>query len=95
MPKQPKPKPVGRPALPEGNAKATMLRVRITPEEAKQIEFAAKVNNQTVSEWIRGAVGDAYKRALSIANLEGSHLDKAKTLRRKARAVGLRGGIKG
>lgn len=95
MPKQPKPKPVGRPKLLDGNAKATMLRVRITPEEAKQVEFAAKISNQTVSEWIRSAVSNAYKQALSTTNLEGSHLGKAQTLRRNARAAGLRGGVKG
>jgi hypothetical protein len=32
MPKQPKPKPVGRPKLAKGDAKAEMLRVRATPE---------------------------------------------------------------
>lgn len=56
MPRQPKPKPVGRPKLAKGAAKATMLRVRITPEELKAVEAAAKAKKQTVSEWIRGTV---------------------------------------
>jgi predicted HicB family RNase H-like nuclease len=53
----PKPKKAGRPALPKGNAKAVMLRVRITPKELKAFEAAAKANNQSVSEWIREKLG--------------------------------------
>jgi hypothetical protein len=53
MPKQPKPKPVGRPKLPKGNAKAGYLRVRLTAEELRKIEAMAKANKQTVSEWVR------------------------------------------
>ena len=56
MPAQPKPKKVGRPALPKGSAKAVMLRVRITPEESKAVEAAAKAKNQKVSEWIRSTI---------------------------------------
>ncbi len=48
-----KPSRAGRPPLPEGNAKATMLRVRVTPDERAAFEAAAKVKNQTVSQWIR------------------------------------------
>jgi hypothetical protein len=95
MPAQPKPKKPGRPKLANGDAKAIMLRVRITPEEASQIEFAAKISDQTTSEWIRSAVGEAYRRALSIANREGSHLSKPRKIRRDARAVGLKEGIRG
>lgn len=49
----PKPKRVGRPVLPKGDAKAVMLRVRLTPAELKGIEVAAKSADKTVSEWIR------------------------------------------
>jgi len=56
MPSQPKPKKVGRPALPKGHARATMLRVRITPEERKGLEAAAKSKGQTVSEWLRSTI---------------------------------------
>ncbi len=49
----PKPKKVGRPVLPKGNAKAVMLRVRVTPAELKAIESTAKGMGKTVSEWIR------------------------------------------
>ncbi len=54
MPNQkPKPKKPGRPPLPKGNAKAVMLRVRVTLEERAAIEKAAKAKRQTVSEWLR------------------------------------------
>jgi uncharacterized protein (DUF1778 family) len=56
MPKQPKPKKPGRPPLPNGNAKAVMLRVRITPEERTAIENAAKASDKTASEWIRSTL---------------------------------------
>lgn len=49
----PKPKKVGRPVLPKGDAKAVMLRVRLTPAELKTIESQAKATDKTVSEWIR------------------------------------------
>ena len=48
-----KPSKAGRPPLPEGNARATMLRVRITADERRAIEKAAQASNQTVSEWLR------------------------------------------
>jgi hypothetical protein len=56
-----KPKP-GRPPLPKGSAKAGTLRVRVTPDELRSIETAAKANSQTMSEFIRGkllAIGEA------------------------------------
>ena len=58
MPRQPKmvAKKVGRPALPKGEAKAVMLCVRITAEESKAIEAAAKANNLKPSEWIRSTI---------------------------------------
>jgi predicted HicB family RNase H-like nuclease len=33
-----------------------MLRVRITPEERKAIEVAAKTGKKSVSDWIRGTL---------------------------------------
>ncbi len=59
---QPKPRKAGRPPLPEGNAKATMLRVRVTPDERLALEAAAIANGQTVSEWIRSTLSAATKR---------------------------------
>lgn len=57
MPNQkPKPKKRGRPPLPKGNAKAVMLRVRVTPDERLAIEKAAKLKSQTASEWIRSTL---------------------------------------
>ena len=54
-----KPNKRGRPPLPRGDSKAIMLRVRITPDELKTVETAAKKSNQTVSEWIRSTVAAA------------------------------------
>jgi len=59
MPKQPKPKPVGRPKLAKGDAKAEMLRVRATPEELKAFDRAAKASGQKRSEWIRSTLNAA------------------------------------
>lgn len=53
MPKQPKPKKPGRPPLPKGSAKGEMLRIRVTAEELRSIEAAAKASRQTRSEFIR------------------------------------------
>jgi hypothetical protein len=48
-----KPKKVGRPTLPKGNAKDVMLRVRVTPDDLKAMKETAKANRQSVSEWSR------------------------------------------
>ena len=58
----PKPKKVGRPALPKGNAKDVMLRVRVTPDDIKAMKAKAKANRQSVSEWIRSTISDAIKQ---------------------------------
>ncbi len=58
----PKPKKVGRPALPKGNAKDVMLRVRVTPDDIKAMKAKAKANGQSVSEWIRSTVSHAINR---------------------------------
>jgi predicted HicB family RNase H-like nuclease len=55
----PKPKRVGRPTLPKGNAKAVMLRVRVTVEEQKAMKALAKAKGQSVSEWIRSTLRTA------------------------------------
>lgn len=54
MPKQPKPKKPGRPPLPKGSTKGEMLRIRVTADELRTIEAAAKASRQTRSEFIRG-----------------------------------------
>jgi predicted HicB family RNase H-like nuclease len=52
----PKPKRVGRPTLPKGNAKDVMLRVRLTPDDLRAMKAMAKANGQSVSEWTRGTL---------------------------------------
>ncbi len=56
MPKQPKPHPVGRPALPKGQAKAAPIQVRLSPDARKRVEQAAKAKGLTISDWIRGTL---------------------------------------
>ncbi len=51
-----KPKKVGRPMLPKGNAKAATVRVRSTPNELRAYEMAAKAQKQSLSEWIRNTL---------------------------------------
>ena len=50
---------VGRPKLPKGSAKAGFSRVRVTPNELKAIESAAKGKKQSVSGWIRSTLNAA------------------------------------
>ena len=59
MPRQPKPKPVGRPKLAKGEAKGKLVAVRFNPDDIKRIAAAAKASNQTLSEWIRGVASAA------------------------------------
>jgi uncharacterized protein (DUF1778 family) len=59
MPSQPKPKPVGRPKLPKGNAKGEMLRIRATTDELRTFDKAAKASKQKRSEWIRSTLNAA------------------------------------
>jgi predicted HicB family RNase H-like nuclease len=51
-----KPKKVGRPTLPKGNAKAATVRVRSTENELRSYELAAKAQKQSLSEWIRNTL---------------------------------------
>ncbi len=51
---KPKPRKAGRPPLPKGSTKAAMLRIRVTADELRTIEMAAKASSQTRSEFIRG-----------------------------------------
>jgi hypothetical protein len=59
MPKQPKPKPVGRPKMAKGESKDAMLRVRATPNELRAYDRAAKASNQKRSNWIRHTLNTA------------------------------------
>jgi predicted HicB family RNase H-like nuclease len=56
---QPKPKKVGRPKLPKGEAKGRVVQVRLNAEDLKRVTTAAKSSKQSISEWIRGAVNAA------------------------------------
>ena len=51
-----KPKKVGRPMLPKGNAKAATVRVRATPNELRAYEATARAKKQSLSEWIRNTL---------------------------------------
>jgi len=44
---------MGRPPFPKENAKTGYLRIRMTAEELKTLKAAARVNKQTVSEFVR------------------------------------------
>jgi hypothetical protein len=56
---QPKPKKIGRPKLPKGDAKGRIVPVRFNADDLKRIEAAARASNKTVSEWIRGTLSTA------------------------------------
>jgi hypothetical protein len=56
---QPKPKRIGRPKLPKGEAKGRIVPVRFNAYDLKRIETTAKAGGKTVSEWIRGAITTA------------------------------------
>ena len=44
---------MGRPLLPKGKAKATILSVRLSPEERAAIDVAAAVSGEKASAWAR------------------------------------------
>jgi hypothetical protein len=58
MAKQPKPK-IGRPKLPKGEAKGRIVPIRFNASDIKRIESAARADQKTVSEWIRGTIATA------------------------------------
>jgi hypothetical protein len=51
-----KPKKVGRPKLPKGEAKGGFVAVRFNADDLKKINNAAKSKKQTVSEWVRSTL---------------------------------------
>jgi len=59
---------MGRPPLPKGSAKATLLSVRFTAEERAAINAAAERAALTVSDWAR--------RVLLDNAAEVSHVDR-------------------
>ena len=58
MPQQ-KPRKIGRPKLPKGEAKGRIVPIRFNSADIKRIESAARASQQTVSEWIRGTLAAA------------------------------------
>jgi uncharacterized protein (DUF1778 family) len=56
MPKQPKPRPVGRPKLAKGEAKGKIVPIRLNADDLKRVANAAKANKQTVSEFVRSTL---------------------------------------
>jgi len=51
-----KPKKVGRPKLPKGEAKGKLVALRFNGDDLKRVEAAAKANNKSVSEWMRSTL---------------------------------------
>jgi uncharacterized protein (DUF1778 family) len=56
MPQQPKPKKVGRPKLPKGEAKGKIVAMRFDSEDLKRIDAAAKTQRKSRSEWMRNTL---------------------------------------
>ena len=59
MPALPKPKKVGRPKLPKGEAKGKLVALRLSASEVKRVSAAAKAKKLSVSEWIRSTLNTA------------------------------------
>ena len=59
MPKTAKPKKIGRPKLPNGEAKGRIVPVRFNAKEVARITKAASAQNKKVSEWIRSTLNAA------------------------------------
>lgn len=58
----PKAKKIGRPKLPKGHAKGSIVPVRVNAEQRKVFEKAAKAGkHKTLSSWIRHSLGRAGK----------------------------------
>ncbi len=53
MANQKKPRKVGRPKLPKGEAKGKIVPIRLAKAEFERLIAAAKASDQTVSDWIR------------------------------------------
>jgi hypothetical protein len=54
-----KPRKVGRPKLPKGEAKGRIVPVRFNADDLRAIEAAAKAKKLTLSEWIRSTLNAA------------------------------------
>jgi predicted HicB family RNase H-like nuclease len=56
---KPKPRKIGRPKLPKGEAKGRIVPVRFSAEEVRRITAAANARDQKLSEWIRSTLNAA------------------------------------
>ena len=56
-----KPRKVGRPKLPKGEAKGRIVPVRFNADDLRAIGNAARGSKQTISEWIRSTLDAAIK----------------------------------
>jgi len=54
-----KPKRVGRPNLPKGQAKGRIVPVRFNAGDLRAITSAAKRKGQSLSEWVRNTLNAA------------------------------------
>ena len=59
MPKQPKPRPVGRPKLHKAQAKSFIMPVRFSEGDRAKVEAAATAQGLRVSEWVRRTLLEA------------------------------------
>lgn len=53
---KPKPKKIGRPTLPKGEAKGKIVALRFDPDYLKRVDVAAKNAKLSRSEWIRSTL---------------------------------------
>ena len=56
MANQQKPRKVGRPKLPKGEAKGKIVPIRFTKAEHDRLSKAAKASDKGISEWIRSTL---------------------------------------
>jgi hypothetical protein len=49
-------KKMGRPTLPKGETKDTLIGARFTPDETRDVNAAVKRSGQVKSDWIRKAL---------------------------------------
>lgn len=56
MSQQKKPRKVGRPKMPKGEAKGRIVPVRFTEDDLKAVTARARASKQNVSEWIRSTI---------------------------------------
>ena len=78
---------IGRPKLPKGEAKGRIMPVRFAASELRAVESAAKVSNQSVSEWVRGVLRNALQSVVPVANqTQGSRSNDPRRIREGKRS---------